>query len=57
LIYAAGESKPETYSISRAGKRLEVFVLDLEGEPSRILEQIDGIARRIRQLSEKEREL
>jgi len=56
LIYAAGESKPETYSISRAGKTLEVFVLDLEGEPSRILEQIDGIARRIRDISEKERE-
>ena len=51
LIYAKGERDPATYEVRNAGKRLEVVALDLAGEPAELLEQIGGLADRVRAMA------
>ena len=48
LIYAHGEGNPVTYDIPEAGKRIEVDVLDLHGQPDEILERVKRLARKVR---------
>ncbi|MCY4597380.1 MAG: hypothetical protein OXC19_21580, partial [Bryobacterales bacterium] len=43
LIYAEGERDPAMYEVRNAGKQLEVFALDLGGEPADLLEQISKL--------------
>ncbi len=50
LIYAAGEQLPAVHTIRHSGKTVEIIALDLAEPPEAILEQIDGIAKRIREL-------
>lgn len=51
LIYAKGERDPAIHHVRNAGKRLEVFALDLAGEPAEILEQISALADRVRTMA------
>jgi 5-methylcytosine-specific restriction enzyme subunit McrC len=51
LVYAKGERDPAIHKVRHAGKRLEVFALDLAGEPTAILEQISELADRVRTLA------
>lgn len=51
LIYAKGERDPAIHQVRNAGKRLEVFALDLAGEPAAILEEISGLAERVRAIA------
>ena len=51
LIYAKGERDPAIHQVRNAGKRLEVFALDLAGEPAAILEQISGLAESVRAMA------
>ncbi|MGY4772904.1 McrC family protein (plasmid) [Kribbella sp. CWNU-51] len=44
LIYAAGEAPQVTHKISALQKELVVRTLDLSGEPSEVLEQVDALA-------------
>ncbi len=53
LIYAKGERDPAIHQVRNAGKRLEVFALDLAGEPAEILKQISALADRVRILASK----
>ncbi len=51
LIYAHDDQDridPVTYDIPQAGKRIEVDVVNLQGQPAEILERIDDLARKIR---------
>ena len=48
LVYAAGESEPAVHEVVYLGRNLEVVSLDLAGSPEQVLEQIDGVAIRIR---------
>jgi 5-methylcytosine-specific restriction enzyme subunit McrC len=48
LIYAAGEAREQVYTVSPAGKELEVATLDLHANPDDVLKQIDRIGRRVR---------
>lgn len=50
LIYAAGEREPARHDIIHLGKRLEIIALDLAGPPETVLQQIEHVAQRIRQL-------
>ena len=43
LIYAKGESDPATYTITNAGKTVEVASIDLSGQPEDILGQVKGL--------------
>ena len=47
LVYAKGERDPAVHRVRNAGKRLEVFALDVAGEPAAILEQISELADRV----------
>ena len=51
LVYAKGERNPAIHQVRNAGKRLEVFSLDLAGEPAAILEQISKLAGRVRTMA------
>lgn len=51
LIYAAGEYPAGTHTVSHAGKRLHVVTLDLAGEPSKVLSEIERLADRVRGLA------
>ena len=51
LVYAKGERDPAVHRVRNAGKRLEVFALDLAGEPAAILEQISELADRVRAMA------
>ena len=51
LIYAKGERDPAIHQVRNAGKRLEVFALDLAGEPPAILEQMSELADRVRTMA------
>lgn len=51
LIYAAGEYPAGTHTVTHAGKRLHVVTLDLAGEPSTILSEIERLADRVRLLA------
>ena len=50
LVYAKGEAEPVKYVIPGAGKRLEVFAVDLAGSIEDIHATIDRLARRVRLL-------
>ena len=50
LIYAQGEAETATYTVRNTGKRLEVAALDLTGSLDRVLEGVDCLAGRIREL-------
>ena len=47
LIYAKGEADTATYVVRHAGKRLEVFALDLSGSLDQILARVKTLACRI----------
>lgn len=49
LVYAAGEGEPFTHRIVNVGKKIEVFTLDLSGEPADVLHQISLLAERLSQ--------
>lgn len=49
LVYAAGEGEPFTHRIVNVGKEIEVFALDLSGEPAAVLQQISLLAERLAQ--------
>lgn len=51
LIYAKGERDPAVYEVRNAGKQLEVFALDLAGEPAELLGQISTLADRVRAMA------
>lgn len=51
LVYAAGEHPPSAHTVKHAGKRLRVATLDLAGDPSAVLAEIDALARQIRRLA------
>ena len=48
LVHAAGERKPEAYKIRHAGKTIEVASLDLSGTPEAILNEVRGVADRVK---------
>ena len=50
LVYAKGEAEPVKYVIPGAGKRLEVFAVDLAGSIEDIHATIDRLAQRVRLL-------
>ena len=50
LIYAKGEADTATYVVRHAGKRLEVFALDLSGSLDQILARVKTLASRIESL-------
>ena len=50
LIYAKGEADAATYVVRHAGKRLEVFALDLSGSLDQILARVKTLACRIESL-------
>lgn len=50
LIYAAGEADSGTHVVRYAGKRLEVRTLDISGRPAEVLERVQALASRIREL-------
>lgn len=52
LIYAEGERDPAMYEVRNAGKQLEVFALDLGGEPADLLEQISKLADLVRAMAQ-----
>ncbi|MXZ21122.1 MAG: restriction endonuclease [Caldilineaceae bacterium SB0665_bin_25] len=47
LVYAKGETDPATYTVRYAGKRLEVFSLDLAGSLDQVLARVKTLACRI----------
>ena len=52
LIYAHDDQEridPVTYDIPQAGKRIEVTVLDLHGQPDEILKRVKHLARKVRE--------
>ena len=51
LIYAKGERDPAAYGVRNAGKQLEVFALDLAGEPAELLAQISALGDRVRAMA------
>jgi 5-methylcytosine-specific restriction enzyme subunit McrC len=48
LIYAVGERPERTYTVSHAGKRLEVVTLALDGSPQEVLGRVRELAERVR---------
>ena len=50
LVYAKGEAEPVEYVVPGAGKRLEVFAVDLAGSIEDIHATIDRLAQRVRLL-------
>jgi len=50
LIYAKGESEPETYRVVTLAKELQVTNLDLDGSREQILDQVRSLADRVRRL-------
>ena len=55
LIYAKGERDPAVCEVRNAGKQLEVFALDLAGEPAELLEQISALGDRVRAMASQAR--
>lgn len=53
LIYAKGERDPAIHEVRNSRKRLEVFALDLAGEPAEVLKQISDLADRVQDLASK----
>ena len=52
LIYAQGKAEPRTYAVNYAGKRLSVVALDISRPLGEVLEQVRGIARRLKRSAE-----
>lgn len=50
LVYAAGEVDPTIHEVVHLGKRLEIRTLDVTGEPADVLDRVQALAQRIRQL-------
>ena len=60
LVYAKGRRDrklPPSYRVKCAGKRLDVVTVDLDGEIAAIDEAIEELAKRVRRLRDKGREL
>ena len=60
LVYAKGRSDrepPPSYHVKCAGKRLEVVTVDLDGEIAAIDQSIEDLAKRVRRLRDKGREM
>ncbi len=60
LVYAKGRSDrepPPSYRVKCAGKRLEVVTVDLDGEIAAIDQSIEDLAKRVRRLRDKGREM
>ena len=53
LIYAKGEAESHTHSVRHAGKRLEVFALDVSGDLDDTLNHVDVLAKHVRDLRDK----
>jgi 5-methylcytosine-specific restriction enzyme subunit McrC len=51
LVYAAGEHPGGVHTVRFSGKRLRITTLDLSGDPSAVLAQIDTLSGRIRGLA------
>ena len=49
LVYAADEHDPQTYVVRHVDKTIEVAALDLRGSPEAILEDVDRLARIVRE--------
>lgn len=47
LIYAAGEGEPAVHDVPMVGKKLEVVVLNVDGNPDEILNSVQTIAGRV----------
>ncbi|MCY4583408.1 MAG: restriction endonuclease [Chloroflexi bacterium] len=56
LVYAKGEANTATYTVRRAGKRLEVVALDLSGTLEGVRERVRVIAGRVWALREEARQ-
>ena len=52
LIYAQDKAEPRTYAVNYAGKRLSVVALDISRPLEDVLEQMRGIARRLKDSGE-----
>ena len=50
LGYAQGEADTAPYVVRHSGKRLEVVALDLSGTLDEVLERVDYVAERVREL-------
>ena len=50
LVYAKGEAEPVKYVVPGAGKRLEVFAVDLAGSIEDLHATVDRLAQRVRLL-------
>ena len=57
LIYAKGERTPATYRVRYSGKRLEVAALDLSATLDEVLDRVDLLASRVRELRDQARRL
>ena len=57
LVYAQGEAEPATHRVRHAGKRLEIFALDLSGTIDVLLARIDDLAESVRRLRNEARRL
>jgi len=53
LIYAAGEGEPKIHEVVNVGKKLEVVSLSLDGRPEKILDEIQTVAKKIRQMRDR----
>lgn len=51
LVYAAGQRRPRTRTVTHGGKRLTVVTLNLAGSPAQVLSEIDDLALRIKRLA------
>ena len=51
LVYAKGEKDPAVHRVRNTGKELEVFALNLAGEPRAIRAEISRLEDRVRTLA------
>ena len=51
LIYAAGDYEPEIHTVKNSGTTIEVASLDLSGTPEAILDKVDGLAEKVKDLA------
>ena len=50
LIYAHGETKPIIHQVRYSGKLLEIFTLDISGDLDDVLNRVERLAQRVRDL-------
>ena len=53
LIYAQGDADTDVYEVRNSNKRLEICALDLSVEFKDILAQVDGLAKKVKELRDK----